>query len=325
MRKILITAIGGELACAIIRCLLEDCKSDELYGYDIQHYTPYMDFFRGVEVAPRYTEEAYIAFMKDFVVKYHITHFIPVTEPEILIADSSREFFKEHGVKLLINNAEAIHICTNKYLTMEYLKNNGVEIPKTFVASKYRGGLEFPFILKAEYGSGGSSVQVIHNLVEWNVADKEGMICQQMVGTVEKEYTIAVFSDGKRINSIILKRKLGLGYGNDLSGSSVEVLCCDIPEISNIAKKVAKALKIIGSVNIQIREEGGHYYIFEINARLSSTVGLRHKMGFKDAIWWMDMIDGMGDFPQFCPPIGVRGVKVVDDKIISGGGNCILC
>ena len=321
MRKILITAIGGDVTCAIIRCLLEDCKSDELYGYDIQRYTPYMNFFSAVEVAPRYTDQTYAEFMKNFIIKYHITHFIPVTEPEILIADANREFFKEQGVKVLINNSETLRICTSKYLTAESLKNRGIEVPKTFRALNYNGELEFPFILKADYGNGGASIHVIRDLMEWNEAEKHGMVCQQKVGTAEKEYTVGVFSDGNNVNSIILKRKLGLGYGNTSSGLSVEVFCCDIPEIKNIAEKIAKALHIVGSINIQIREENGHYYVFEINARLSSTVGFRHKMGFKDAVWWLNMVDGPGGFPKFYSPVGARGVKVTDDRLVCGGYN----
>ena len=319
MRRILITAIGGDVSCAIIRCLLEDCKQDELYGYDIQRYTPYMDYFTVTKVAPRYTDETYGAFMKEFVLKYKITHFIPATEAEILIADANMDFFKKYGVKVLINNSETIHICTSKYLTAESLKNYGIKTPRTMEASKYRGGLSFPFILKADYGNGGESVRIIHNQTEWDTADKRGMVCQQKVGTNEKEYTVGVFSDGKKVNSIILKRKLGLGYGNGSSGLSVEVCCCDIPEIRNIAEKAAKALNIVGSINIQIREEYGQFYVFEINARFSSTVGFRHKMGFKDAVWWLDMIDGVGDFPEFHSPVGKIGIKVTDDKIIKGG------
>ena len=310
MRNILITGIGGDVACAIIRCFLDEKSVDNIYGIDVKQYTPYMGLLTKTFVAPRYTDDAYIPFIKKLIAEYGITHFIPTTEHEIIFADREREYFKLHNVKLIINNPGIIDICISKYKTADFLKSNSIIVPKTYYAEEYCGELGFPFIMKPDRGCGSRDLRVIYNEEEWMNTDKQGMVCQQMVGGADSEYTVGVFSNGEIVNSITFKRQLGYG------GLSAFVECCEIPEISKIAKKVAKVFSLKGSFNIQFRQDGNKYYIFEINPRLSSTTGFRHKFGFKDAVWWLDMIDGktISKYEDF--PMGSIGLKVLDDMVI---------
>ena len=64
MRRILITGIGGDVACSIIRCLKDSNDTDEIFGMDIKKYTPYMDVITKAFVAPRYDDESYVPFVE---------------------------------------------------------------------------------------------------------------------------------------------------------------------------------------------------------------------------------------------------------------------
>lgn len=300
------------MACAVIRCLMDGCGKDELYGIDIKRYTPYMGYFSDTDVAPSYNEPCYFEYLAGYLLEHNITHFIPTTEPEIMIADSRRDFFADNGIGLMINNANILKICTSKYKTAEFLSGIGLDIPETYQAEQYAGQLEYPFIMKADYGRGSSSFRVVKDREDWEVAEKTGMVCQRKVGDQDREYTVGVFSNGVRMESIVLRRKLGLG------GMSVAVECCDIARIREIACMVAEAFGLAGSINIQLREEDGKYYIFEINPRLSSTSGFRHLMGFKDTVWWLNMLDGRKTDISFKTPAGAVGVKVTDDILVRG-------
>lgn len=319
MRRILITGVGGDVACAIIRSLRDRFPGDEIYGMDIKEFTPYMDVLTKVIKAPRYTDEGYVPFLKRTILENGITHFLPTTEQEILIASDNRQFFEAHGVRLVINNDKIIRVCTSKYKTAEFLKNIGVDAPETYRADRYQGELGYPFIMKADSGSGGKKLTVIRDEEQWAEAGKEDMVCQQMVGDADNEYTVGVFSDGVIVRSIILKRYLGYG------GMSVEVHCCECPEMSSVAEKIAKAFQLRGCINVQLRRQADRCYVFEINPRLSSTTGFRHKLGFQDAAWWFDIIDGQ-EVPAYRnDSVGKVGVKVTDDVILmreksAGGG-----
>lgn len=310
MRKILITGIGGDIACAIIRCILDEFKNDEIYGIDIKEYTPYMDQIKQAIVAPRYTEDNYVPFLKKLILENGITHFLPTSETEIIIAAENRSFFKENGIKLLINNDIIIKTCTSKYQTAVFLKDAGIDVPLTYLADEYKGELSYPFIVKADSGSGGKKLKIIQDQEQWNKVVKENMVCQQLIGDVDNEYTVGIFSDGIQVRTIVLKRYLGPG------GMSVEVHCCENPDIQAIAEKIAIAYNLHGCINVQLRKHESRYYVFEINPRLSSTTGFRHKMGFQDVIWWFMLMDGE-DIPYYQnDAAGMIGVKLMDDVII---------
>lgn len=318
MRRILITGAGGDVACSIIRCILNNNSEDEIYGIDVKEFIPYMDIITKTIVAPKYTEDGYFDFVKGIIAEFRITHFLPTSEQEILIADRERAYFNELDVKLVVNNSNIVETCTSKYKTAKYLSHNGLDVPETFYADEYEGGLEYPFIMKSDSGCGSKNLQIIHNEKEWLSADKKGMVCQQLVGSLDSEYTVGVFSDGEIVNSIVLKRKLGYG------GLSSFVECCNIPEIARIAERVAMEFKLEGSFNIQFRKDGEKYYIFEINPRLSSTTGFRHKFGFKDAVWWFDMIDEK-KIPKYINTlVGSIGIKVLEDKVFLAHGGVFL-
>ena len=51
---------------------------------------------------------------------------------------------------------------------------------------------------------------------------------------------------------------------------------------------LAEKINLEGSINVQLKINKKRYAIFEINPRLSSTVMMRHKMGFKDCVWWIN-------------------------------------
>lgn len=316
MRRILLTGIGGDVACAVIRCIMENGGDTELYGIDIKKYTPYMKIFKRTDTAPGYAEEEkWIQYIQDYILKYGITHFLPITEPEILIADKHRNFFEANNIKLVINNRSILEICTSKYKTACFLRENQVDVPETYRAENYAGELEFPFIVKADYGRGSASLQIVKDSSQWKHIEKRNMVCQELIGDRDHEFTVGVFSNGKDVESIIYRRQLGYG------GMSVAVECVAVPEIRAISERIAGLLKLEGSINIQMREWNGKYYIFEINPRLSSTAGFRHKMGFTDTIWWLDLTDGKQQKIIFEIPAGAVGIKMTDDIVYKSEKN----
>jgi carbamoyl-phosphate synthase large subunit len=78
-----------------------------------------------------------------------------------------------------------------------------------------------------------------------------------------------------------LKRKLNKGityYGEVIKNKKID----------NALRKIAEITKLAGSLNIQLKIFNKKISIFEINPRLSSTVMMRHMLGFKDCIWWIN-------------------------------------
>ena len=57
-----------------------------------------------------------------------------------------------------------------------------------------------------------------------------------------------------------------------------------------MCKHIANEVSLLGSMNVQLRLTNEGPRIFEINPRFSSTVLMRHLIGFQDLIWTINDI-----------------------------------
>lgn len=311
MKRILITGAGGDVAAGIVKCILSDMPEARLFSCDIKGVVPYLDRFEKHFVVPRYDSDVYWAVIERICIEYNITHFFPTTEPEILISDKHREFFAENNIIPVINNSHILDIATSKTKTAAFLRENSICTPVTYHPNNLPDKPDFPYIVKPDFGRGSAHIAVVNNNRELKDAltAVPNPIIQKHIGSAEHEYTVGVFSDGQNTRSISFRRTLGRG------GMSVFVEVVDDSRLDGIAQSVARLFGLKGCINIQLRSENDKYYVFEINPRVSSTAAFRHQMGFKDAIWWLQMLDGeaIGDYVK--PEIGTIGIKLDDEQI----------
>lgn len=320
MINLLITAIGGDVASATLRCIRNHYKSIKIVGCDIRKYNQGIMYVDAFFEAPAYTDEVRY---KEFIFKLckceKITHFWPMTEYEIKWADRHRESFKEMDIELIINNSEIINIASSKFKTAKWLRELGLNTPKTVLIDQIISKKEiankigFPMILKMDSGSGSIGLKVIHNILEWNSVNLSkyyGYIVQQYVGSEDEEYTVGVFSDGRETKSIIFKRRLGY------AGLSSEVITVTNQYIEDAMCRLAQEMNLRGALNVQLRKEENLYYVFEINARISSTVGFRDLLGFCDAIWWLKLANHEKVTMDWEVIPGKVGVKIMSERIL---------
>jgi carbamoyl-phosphate synthase large subunit len=70
-------------------------------------------------------------------------------------------------------------------------------------------------------------------------------------------------------------------------------------------------------LNVQLRLRGGIPYVFEINPRFSSTLMMRHKIGFQDFIWTLDYLTTQDKPPAWHIPEGHYIYRVSDEVIVN--------
>lgn len=318
--NLLVSAIGGDVACATLRSIRGAYHCDKIVGFDVRENIQgrmYVDKFL---LAPRYTNETeYKAFLDRVIMEEGISCFWPMTEYEIKWTDVNRDFFERRGIKLLINNSKIIDIAGSKAKTAIFLKENGFDVPDTICINEectkkdVFEKIGFPLIIKMDDGCGSKNLKIVKTSEEWaniNLQEYVGYVAQQYVGDVENEYTVGVFSDGENINSVIFRRKLGLG------GMSVEVETVRDDSVTVMIKKLSKLLELKGAINVQLRKVEDKNYIFEINPRISSTVGFRDLLGFKDAVWWLQFINGENIDMDIEVPANIVGIKTLDEMIL---------
>lgn len=280
MTTALITAIGGDIAQGVATIIRETYSSWRLIGTDLHERHGgelYVDVFAR---APAASDSGYDNWLSELIVSEGIELCIPMSEPELArVAPKVNENFVE--ADFIMPNAEAIRVGTDKLATAEFLCSIGCPVPWTIPGDAYDETTPLPCVFKPRQSSGSRSVVFCNT-------QQEALFCrekhpngvfQELLLPADREVTCAVYRTkaGKTMVLQLLRTLVG-GY----TGWARVV---EIPEVSEQCRKIADALDLVGSINVQLRVTDRGPRIFEINARFSSTVLMRHRIGFCDVIW----------------------------------------
>ena len=268
-------------------CWMPDTEATSS-GCDIEPHAPGRQHVRKFLKAPSARDRrAYVDFLKETVRKEGVEYLFPMPEVEIGILNDERDIFGGRA-KVIINEPFIIDTFSDKLETAAFFKEKGFPHPRTFLLEQVSNELPFPFLLKKRYWGGAKKVVIVHDAEELAFYRKrmDDTVAQELVGSDDEEYTVGAFSDGGTAHVIAFRRSLGYG-----SLSKTVELVID-RGLEKMARDIAKAISLKGSINIQLRKAQGRYVPFEINPRFSSTVYLRSYFGFRDVKWWLGMIEG---------------------------------
>lgn len=285
MRRILVTAIGGDVGHSVLKCLKNETF---VIGCDINQYPVGIDLVKKHYIVPLAKSPNYIESILNICDENQITHIIPVSEYEIEEISKCREKFLNRGIKLIINTESILDTCLDKYKTCEFLNNNNLcNIEFYDIDSFKENGKKY--IIKLRKSCGSKMLRVfesreeIQDIVE-NYS-KEEIIIQEYIDVQDSEYTVGIFRANENDTRVIIfKRQLQSGFTK-----LIELVHDD--QIKKLAVEIAEKLNVVGSINIQLRKKDNQVYIFEINPRLSGTTNFRNQLGFTDVLWWLDYSD----------------------------------
>jgi carbamoyl-phosphate synthase large subunit len=133
-------------------------------------------------------------------------------------------------------------------------------------------------------------------------------IFQEMLEPADREITCAVYRrrDGEVASLLMLRRLAGgfTGWAKVIEDEATSHMC----------QVIAQGLNLRGSMNVQLRLTDQGPRVFEINPRFSSTVLMRHRIGFSDVLWALDEAEGKSiNFPDISPNrimVRVQGATV---------------
>jgi carbamoyl-phosphate synthase large subunit len=123
-------------------------------------------------------------------------------------------------------------------------------------------------------------------------------VWQQLILPEDQEYTCGLYRtrDGE-VRTIVFRRWLqdGLTYAAEVA---------EVPAIEDLLVRIAEVVDLRGSINVQLRLDADGPKVFEINPRFSSTVGFRHRFGYRDFVWSLLERRGL-TVESYCPaPVG---------------------
>lgn len=280
--KILISAANSDIALAIARIIKDHFEDVFLVGVTPDGCWPSKIFFDVIEnICLASDVKDYEDRLTTIVSEHKIDLFIPVSEKELALFSQGNPF--NLACQILVNPPIILQTCLDKLKTYSWLKSIGVPVPQTYKAHE-KIDFSWPAIIKPRRSAGSKNLTYLNDskslafFQEQYQEQLEDAIVQRCVGESNQEYTCALWRFKGDFRSLIFHRKLQGG----LTGEAC-VVHNDL--IEDVLMKLQKSIEDDFFINVQLRLENDEPYIFEINPRFSSTVMMRHKIGFQDVIW----------------------------------------
>jgi carbamoyl-phosphate synthase large subunit len=303
--NILVSAVGGDLGQSVIKCLRDSGYHLYILGCDMNPFAGgRADVDEFFPAPPVKDKQQYIDFLLRIIKEKRINYVFLLSDVEIIFFNENRESFWETNAIFLVSEKYIIDTFMDKYKTAIFFKEKGIAYPRTWLSSQYDNQLGFPLILKKRRGSGSQKLFKVNDAEEMQFYLKRNndMIVQEYLPGEDNEYTAGLFKHGETIHTITFKRILAPG------GFSQQVELVTEESINEFPKELAGQLAFQGSINVQFRLTHQGCIPFEINPRFSSTVYFRHRFGFKDVLWWLNLYEGkpVTYTPVFTAGIGVK-------------------
>lgn len=311
MNKILITAIGGDIGQSVARVLRETYTETQLFGSDVRSEHGGHSFVDTYTTAPLAAAPTYLDWLCQYVDQQDIDLVIPVSEFE-LERLAHLDVPQELAQRLLNVSAKVLSIGLDKLETTRFLADCAIAQPWAKTDPDQLSDQDFPCIFKPRQASGSRLILTCQDQEEARLLAKKHahFMFQQLLPDAEQEITCAVFRSKQGQTHVLqLRRKL-------VGGATGWAEVVHHPEIQAQCTRIAEATELCGSLNVQLRLTADGPRIFEINPRFSSTVLMRHRMGFSDLIWTIQ--DQLGQaFTVDQPPIGSYGFKTHDYSVFT--------
>jgi carbamoyl-phosphate synthase large subunit len=310
MNYYLITGIGGDIAQGISRIIRAYDHNCILIGTDISERHAGSLFVNHFKVIPSAGEiDSFLDHLRSLVAEFDIKYLIPTSETEIEVISNRIGLFQD--IHVIYPGTKVVDNCVDKYITNKFLSSLGVPVPWTSTAQE-NIPVDYPCIFKGRKGAGSKVLFTVETADEalFLVKRYPDGIFQELLLPHDNEITCGVFRS-KNNKTAVLQFQRVLNEGTTSWAKTVYH-----QDIEDMCKFVAENLELEGSMNIQLRLTADGPRIFEINPRFSSTVYMRHLLGFDDVVWSIQDAIGI-DFEFSDIPPGIECVRTQKSELLS--------
>lgn len=249
-------------------------------------------------ISPLIYDNNYIDFLLSYCKNNKIDILISLFDIDLLVLAKNKVLFENIGTKVIVSDQKIIEICNDKWLTNQFLCENGFNTPKTYlniqdVKDKIRlGEINYPIVVKPRFGCGSISISIAYDEEDLNYLTKK----------INKEIdkTYLKFESSVTNMKVIYQEYLnGQEYGvdiiNDLDGNTRNVIIrkkiamrsgeTDIAEIVhdehiyNELMKLGKCTRHIANMDCDVFIANNKLYILEMNARFGGGYPFSHLAG----------------------------------------------
>lgn len=320
---ILISAANADVCLSMARIL----KAHDFYGkarlvgLTPDRPWPALQYFDEVLPISMANDPAYEAALFDVIGKIKPDIFIPFSEAELAWFTAHPDALGKLDTKVIINSPAVLNVFLDKQKTADFLKEFNVSVPKT-VAPDNIVESDLPVIMKPRCSAGSKNMAIIRNpsqlagFLDQHKGHLPSFVAQELIDVADAEFTCGVWRGGDVLRYCTFRRQL---QGGMTGFAQVE----QHPAIDRVLENIAGAIEGDFFINVQLRLRENVPYVFEINPRFSSTVMMRHKIGFQDFIWALDQKFDRLKIPLWQAPVSTMIFRVSDECVVNPKGEMI--
>lgn len=249
-------------------------------------------------ISPLIYDENYIPFLVEYCKENKIDIIISLFDIDLLILAKHKREFQEVGTNVIVSDPEIIEICNDKWMTYEFLTENGFNAPKSFlriddvVKHIEDGRLSYPVVVKPRYGCGSISVAIAYDEEDLVYLTKKA---NKEITSSYLKYESAVTEEKVIYQECIKGQEYGADIINDLNGETQNVIVrkkiamrsgetdiaelVDEPVIRDTLTKLGTVTKHIANMDCDVFLVDGKPFILEMNARFGGGYPFSHMGG----------------------------------------------
>lgn len=295
--NIIMTGAGAPGAAGIIFCLQSD-PSIQLTVADADENAVGRYLAKDFVQIPKATDANFVEAILNICLEKHIQVILPLVTKELFAFSQNKKLFEERGIRILVSSEEAINISNNKSQCYQFLKQNGIDVPKFLVvntvdefihAALNLGYPQKTFSFKPSVSNGSRGVRIVsdaldeseqlfnfkpYNLhITYNHALKilsskkfpELLLSEFLPGD---EYSVDCLANHGVAELIVprLRKKM-------INGISVQGEFVKDEAIIFYCKQIIETVKLHGNIGIQVKyAENNQPLLLEINPRVQGTI-----------------------------------------------------
>ncbi len=313
---IMISASNSDVCLSMARIIKSSdvYKGARLIGLSPDTPWPARAYFDDVIAIPFANESAYGDSLSNIISKEKPNIFIPFSESELFWFATNSDQVAQLPTKVIINPPDVLNNFLDKSKTSYFLKNAGLDVPVTLNLDDVTAR-DLPVLIKPRRSAGSKNMTIVRNLSQLegfrqeHSLNLEKYIAQELIDSPDAEFTCGVWRAENALRHCTFRRKLQGGMTGFARVESHNAIDLNV-------KKIAAVIKGDFFINVQLRLRGGYPYIFEINPRFSSTVMMRHKIGFQDFLWTLNHATGQPIAPFLPPRDGIEIFRTPEEIIV---------
>jgi carbamoyl-phosphate synthase large subunit len=196
---------------------------------------------------------------------------------------------EQNGVPLLGTSHDAIDLAEDRERFKKLLQDNGLKQPVNFICKTEQevkdnaGKIGFPVVVRPSYVLGGRAMAIIHDeqgllnyLSEVREFFEAGPLLLDSFLVHAAEIDVDAIADGTDVYIAGVMEHIeeaGIHSGDSACSLPPHSLTTQmIDRLKEQTRILAKALKVVGLMNVQFATQGDDIYILEVNPRSSRTV-----------------------------------------------------